>query len=71
VELIPKDNSTDFEALFIGLDKSGLAAMELRDNLGQATQIRFTNFKPGVALDDKQFNFVAPKGVDVIGEPVK
>jgi len=71
VELIPKDNSTDFEALFIGLDKSGLAAMELRDNLGQATQIRFTNFKSGVALDDKQFNFVAPKGVDVIGEPVK
>lgn len=71
VELVPKDNSTDFESLFIGLDKSGLAAMELRDNLGQATQIQFTNFKPGVALDDKQFDFVAPKGVDVIGEPVK
>jgi len=70
-ELIPKDNSTDFEALFIGLNDSGLAAMELRDNLGQATQIQFTNFKSGVALDDKQFEFVAPKGVDVIGEPVK
>jgi len=71
VELIPKDNSSDFEALFIGLNKSGLAAMELRDNLGQATQIQFTNFKPNVSLDDKQFDFVAPKGVDVIGEPVK
>ncbi len=71
VELIPKDNSTDFEALFIGLNESGLAAMELRDNLGQATQIQFTNFKPGVALDDNQFDFIAPNGVDVIGEPVQ
>ncbi len=71
VELVPHDNSTDFESLFIGLDPKGLAAMELRDNLGQATQIQFTNFKPNVKLDDKQFDFVAPKGVDVIGEPVK
>lgn len=71
VELKPKDNSTDFESMFIGLNKKGLAAMELRDNLGQATQIQFKNFKPDVALDEKQFNFVAPKGVDVIGEPVK
>ena len=70
-ELIPEDNSTDFEALFIGLNESGLAAMELRDNLGQATQIQFTNFKAGVDLDDKQFDFVAPEGVDVIGEPVE
>lgn len=71
VELIPKDNSTDFESLFIGLNESGLAAMELRDNLGQATQIQFSNFKKDISLDDKQFDFVAPKGVDVIGEPVK
>lgn len=71
VELVPHDNSTDFESLFIGLNDKGLAAMELRDNLGQATQIQFTNFKPDVPLDDEQFDFVAPKGVDVIGEPVK
>lgn len=71
VELVPKDNSTDFESLFIGLNQSGLAAMELRDNLGQATQIQFNNFKADVALDDEQFNFVAPDGVDVIGEAVQ
>lgn len=71
VELIPNDTSTDFESLYIGLNDKGLAAMELRDNLGQATQIQFKNFKTGVALEDKQFDFVAPKGVDVIGEPVR
>jgi outer membrane lipoprotein carrier protein len=71
VELLPIDGSADFEALYIGLNQSGLAAMELRDNLGQATQIRFKNFKPGVELDDALFNFVPPKGVDVIGEPAQ
>ncbi len=71
VELVPKDSSTDFESLFIGLNQNGLAAMELRDNLGQATQIQFSNFKADVSLDDKQFDFVAPEGVDVIGEPVQ
>jgi len=71
VELTPKTQSTDFEALFIGLNGDGLAAMELRDRLGQATQIQFTNFKPDVELDDAQFDFVPPKGVDVIGSAVE
>jgi len=71
VELLPIDTSADFEALYIGLNEAGLAAMELRDNLGQATQIQFKNFKPDVPLDDAQFNFVPPKGVDVIGEPAQ
>lgn len=71
VELLPIDGSADFEALYIGLNEAGLAAMELRDNLGQATQIQFSNFKPDIALDDAQFNFVPPKGVDVIGEPAQ
>ena len=71
VELLPIDGGADFEALYNGLNDAGLAAMELRDNLGQATQIQFKNFKPDVELDDAQFNFVPPKGVDVIGEPAQ
>ena len=67
VELLPKDNSADFEALYIGLQGDDLAAMELRDNFGQATQIIFSDFQADVALDDAQFEFVVPAGVDVIG----
>ncbi len=67
-ELIPKTESADFEALFVGLDAMGLAAMELRDNFGQATQIVFSNMKPDVAIDDSVFVFTVPDGVDVIGQ---
>lgn len=67
VELTPKSDSSDFEQVFIGLNEDGLAAMELRDNFGQATQIIFTDFKSGVALEDSLFEFVVPEGVDVIG----
>jgi outer membrane lipoprotein carrier protein len=68
VELTPKSDSSDFEAVFIGLNDEGLAAMELRDNFGQATQIRFSDFKADVSVDASQFDFKPPPGVDVIGQ---
>jgi len=67
-ELIPKTESADFESLFVGLDELGLAAMELRDNFGQATQILFSDLQSGVDIDDSVFVFEAPEGVDVIGQ---
>lgn len=67
-ELIPTTKENDFEAIYLGLDESGLAVMELRDNFGQATQIKFLGFESNVPLDDAQFVFTPPAGVDVIGE---
>ena len=67
-ELIPRTSSADFESLFVGINDQGLAAMELRDNFGQATQIIFSNMRPGVAIDDSVFVFNVPDGVDVIGQ---
>lgn len=67
-ELTPKSADTDFEQIFLGLNESGLAVMELRDSFDQATQIRFNEFQSGVTLDDERFLFVPPDGVDVIGQ---
>lgn len=67
VELKPRTDHSDFELVFLGLNEQGLAAMELRDSFGQATQIRFSNFTPDVPLDDAAFRFEPPAGVDVIG----
>ena len=53
--------------MFIGLSGDALAAMELRDNFGQATQIIFSDFIANSELDDALFEFNAPDGVDVIG----
>ncbi len=67
VELTPKATSSDFEQVFIGMKGTDLAAMELRDNFGQATQIIFTEFQAGIEFSDSLFEFVVPDGVDVIG----
>ena len=67
LELVPKADGGDFEALFVGLDETGLAALELRDNFGQATQILFEDFEANVEVDDATFEFEVPEGVDVIG----
>ena len=70
VKLVPLEAGADFESLFIGLIDESLAAMELRDGFGQATQIRFSNFKPNIKISDEDFQFIPPAGVDVIGQPV-
>lgn len=67
-ELLPKTKDNDFEAIYIGLNSAGLAVMELRDNFGQATQIKFADFKSNPTLEDKAFVFEPPEGVDVVGE---
>ena len=70
IKLVPREAGADFESLFIGLTGTDLAAMELRDSFGQATQIRFSDFKPNIKISDDDFQFIPPAGVDVIGEPV-
>lgn len=67
-ELEPLVKDTDFNAIYIALDSSGINAMELRDNFDQATQIKFTNFKKNVPIDSVQFSFTPPDGADVVGE---
>ena len=65
--MTPKGAESDFQLVFIGLSGDALAAMELRDNFGQATQIIFSDFIANSELDDALFEFNAPDGVDVIG----
>jgi len=68
IELLPKARDTDFEKIFMGLSEHGLEVMELRDQFGQATQIRFNDFEMNVPADDNLFVFTPPAGVDVVGD---
>ena len=66
--LRPRDEATDFEQVSLAFDARGeLAAMELRDKLGQATVIEFGVVRRNPALDASLFNFEPPPGVDEIG----
>jgi outer membrane lipoprotein carrier protein len=66
--LAPKQQGSDFEQVSLAFDRKGeLAAMELRDKLGQTTVIEFGSLKRNVALDQRLFRFEPPPGADVIG----
>lgn len=61
-----KDPQFDF--VDMGFDASGLARMRFRDQLGSTTDIRFSAWQRNVAVPPSAFNFVPPKGADVIGD---
>ena len=66
--LRPKQDGSDFEQVSLALDARGeLAAMELRDKLGQRTVIEFGGVRRNPPLDEAQFRFEPPPGADVIG----
>ena len=67
VEAKPRDKDTGFERIRLGLSAEGVEAMELVDNFGQTTQLRFTNIIPKPRVDANTFRFTPPKGADVLG----
>ena len=57
-----------FDYADLGFDASGLARMTFRDQLGSTTDIRFSEWQRNPAIPPQDFNFVPPKGTDVIGD---
>lgn len=68
LEAIPKTKDTSFERIRLGFNKVGLDAMELRDQFGQVTVIRFADIERNGKLAPDAFTFTPPKGADVIRE---
>ena len=68
VEALPKEKDTGFESVRIGMKGKALAAMELSDSLGGKTSLVFSDLKPNAALPPATFQFVPPKGADVMDE---
>jgi outer membrane lipoprotein carrier protein len=66
VEALPKAQDTGFEKVRLGLNGKTLAAMELFDQLGGRTLLRFSDLKANAAVSPETFRFTAPKGADVI-----
>lgn len=64
----PLSKETTFSEIRLGFDAKGLAALELVDAFGQTSVVRFTNFERNPKLAPAQFQFVPPKGADVVGD---
>ena len=67
VEAKPRDKETGFERIRLGLSAEGVEAMELVDNFGQTTQLRFSHIVRNPRVDANTFRFTPPKGADVLG----
>lgn len=68
VEATPKAQDATFERIRIGLVDNLPRVMEIHDNFGQTTLLRFTRFVSNPELPASLFHFVPPKGADVAGE---
>lgn len=68
LEAVPKTQETAFERIRLGFSKAGLEAMELRDQFGQITVIKFADVERNPKLPPETFRFAPPKGADVITE---
>lgn len=68
LEAVPRAQDTAFERVRLGFNKSTLEVMELRDQFGQMTVIKFVDLDRNPQLAPDLFRFTPPKGADVISE---
>lgn len=68
VSATPKDKESGFERILMGFNGSRIQEMSLVDNFGHRTKIVFTQVELNPVLEDKNFLFKVPKGVDVVGD---
>src|SRR5688572_25329422 len=68
IEAAPRNKDTSFEMVRLGFNKNALEAMELRDQFGQVTVIKFSAIERNAKLSPEAFRFTPPKGADVISD---
>lgn len=68
LEATPRSKEGSFEVVRMGFKGSDIQAMEVRDNFGQVTRLRFSGIRRNPTLSADLFRFTPPKGVDVIGD---
>ena len=64
----PKDREAGFESVRMGFSAEGLQAMELADNFGQTTFLKFSKLVRNPQVNPNEFRFDPPKGADVLGD---
>jgi outer membrane lipoprotein carrier protein len=68
VEAKPKSADASFERMSLGFANGVPVKMEVHDKFGQITQIAFSRFDVNQSLPATTFQFVPPKGADVVGD---
>jgi outer membrane lipoprotein carrier protein len=66
VRLTPRADDTDFQEVRLGLKDQVPSVMELDDNLGQTTHIRFTDIELNPKLHEARFTLDIPDDVEIV-----
>ncbi|MBS0335303.1 MAG: outer membrane lipoprotein chaperone LolA [Proteobacteria bacterium] len=64
----PREKEAGFERIRMGFGLAGIDAMELVDQFGQTTLLKFSNLQRNPKLDAGTFRFTPPKGADLLGQ---
>lgn len=67
-KLSSKDADSLMSVVVLGFKFDKISAMQMRDNIGHVTEVRFSNVLINSPLSDILFEFTAPDGVDVMYE---
>lgn len=67
LQLVPKNKQgLPFDKVWLGFNANGLASMRIFDALGQVSDFSFGVWKKNTAIPASRFQFVLPKGVDIV-----
>ena len=68
--LTPKnEGEASFQTARLAFANGTLVSMEVKDAVGQRTEIRFSGWKRNPAFATGTFKYAPAKGVDVVGGP--
>src|SRR5919106_4737377 len=67
LQALPREREAGFERVRMGFSAEGIQAMELTDNFGQTTRLRFSGLQRNPKVDPEEFSFKPPPGADVLG----
>ncbi|MDX2503007.1 MAG: outer membrane lipoprotein chaperone LolA [Gammaproteobacteria bacterium] len=67
VQLVAREPEMTFERVLLAFKDNTLMQMRMYDSFGQITELKFANTQINKPFSNRQFYFVAPEGVDVIG----
>lgn len=69
VEALPRNKESGFERVRMGFNAQSLPeAMELKDQFGQTTYLKFSKVEKNPKLGPELFSFTPPKGADVVSD---
>ena len=71
IRLRPKDTDNGFSMVELGFTNEKLSRMLFVDNLEQTTIVALYDVEFNELIDDEQFAFAPPTGVDVVGVPLE